>query len=1419
MADLTLRLAKGSPLTNEEVDANFANLNEGQTIAGEPMGHEDKTQSVLSFDAGTRTVTIAPVGASFTVWCKGEKYEFTAAQTVVIPNTTGIHYIYFSSAGVLSAKLGYFDFHEDAPTAYVYWNAVTGTAPFFADERHGITLDWQTHEYLHRTRGAALANGFSISNYTTTGSGSLDSDAQFDLSGGTFFDEDLKVQIVATNTPTAGTWEQDLTGPAQVPVMYRSGAGWVRDNPTNFVLKAGTATPRYNTESGGVWGLTDVPNNSYSIVWVVATNNLTYPVVAIMGQAADGNSGNVEVLDWNDLNLDGFPAVEFRPLYKIIFQAKSTATNAIKAHFTNVFDVRNLVSAGPSAAIGSSHGGLSGLGNDDHVQYLHVSEVRNPSQAVKNSFLPAQTGNNGKFLTTDGSTPSWAMMTAPNNGTLTLSTSGSGLSGSGSFTADQAGNSTFTVTINSASANTADTIVLRDGSGNFSANVITANSFSGPLAGNASTASALATARAITATGDLSWTVSFDGSAAVSAAATLANSGVTAGTYGSATQTVTAVVDAKGRVTSLAQQTVTPAWSSITATPTTLAGYGITDAQALDADLTAIAALTGTSGFLTKTAANTWSLDTSTYLTGNQTITVSGDASGSGATSIALTLANSGVTAGTYTKVTVDAKGRVTTGASLSSGDVTTALGYTPYNSTNPNGYITSSALSGYQATLVSGTNIKTINGSSVLGSGDLTVSGTDPTKLPLSGGTLTGVITTPNGTHGIIIGDDSRLADRNIANTLFVEGSQNNDRGYINFGQTSGNALGAINAGDLTWRGSVVLHAGNYNSYALGIFGDTFTIADWNSLTAFGSRRTAPDGADANGPPINQYGNLLVFGHSSGVTQLQAGHDGRLAWRTKWNAADWTGWSVALDSGNYSSYAIPRNGSSWTPHPSTNRTADWNTFYTDYGYIQLGPANSSWAHIYSDKNFYFNNGIWIAGNRVLDAGNINSYIPSWSTGVNGNHIVQRDGSGYIYANHINFNTSESENPTINSFITSNGDGWSRKSSLAHVKNQIRGVADGTWGISVTGNANALGITGYGSGNLTYYQTSGNHQTWTGGWASHIIASHGDGATYYNQTLILPFWSAPQYMRKEGGTNVGPWVFLTTENYTSYSPSLTGSGASGTWGISVTGSSNSLNLSGHTISSSSWAGGGGYHGYQFNGGNWRFGFSSTGGVVDVYADGNFYATDSSHLVLHAGNFGSYALPLSGGTVSGIAYFLTNNGGYCGSTNSAKLQAYSTDNNSAFMSFHKAGHYAINMGLDADNVFRIGGWSASANRLQMDMSGNLTMAGNVTAYSDERLKKDWAAMPADFVSRLAQVKSGTYTRIDSDERQAGSSAQDWQELLPEVVHVGGDEDKTLGLAYGNAALVSAIELAKDNVELRARIERLESLIATLIGDQK
>lgn len=53
------------------------------------------------------------------------------------------------------------------------------------------------------------------------------------------------------------------------------------------------------------------------------------------------------------------------------------------------------------------------------------------------------------------------------------------------------------------------------------------------------------------------------------------------------------------------------------------------------------------------------------YITGNQPITISGAATGSGTTSIPITLANSGVTAGSYNHVTVNNKGLVTSADSI----------------------------------------------------------------------------------------------------------------------------------------------------------------------------------------------------------------------------------------------------------------------------------------------------------------------------------------------------------------------------------------------------------------------------------------------------------------------------------------------------------------------------------------------------------------------------------------------------------------------------------------------------------------------------------------------------------------------------------------------------------------------------------
>lgn len=373
--------------------------------ASEPMGHEDKSQSTISFNSTTRVFTIQPTSTSFNVWCKGVKYNITSARTVTIPNTTGLYYIYFDADGVLQYRTSYFDWENDAPTAYVYWNAATGTAPFVADERHGIVLDWQTHEYLHRTRGAVIANGFSISNYTTSGTGANNSDAQFDLAGGTFFDEDLEVIITHSNTPTSDTWQQDLQGPSRIPVFYQSGSAWVRDAPTDYAVKQGTNRAQYNFFNGASWSAIDVSSNTwYTSSWIIATNNINYPVIALMGQSAHNRLSDQEALTFGDLVLTDFPVVEFRPLYKIIWQTDSTYANTPNVRIAGVYDIRQLSSGGTvSGSVPvSDHGLLTGLGDDDHLQYVHISENRTITASHTISGTLNITNNTNSALTVTG---------------------------------------------------------------------------------------------------------------------------------------------------------------------------------------------------------------------------------------------------------------------------------------------------------------------------------------------------------------------------------------------------------------------------------------------------------------------------------------------------------------------------------------------------------------------------------------------------------------------------------------------------------------------------------------------------------------------------------------------------------------------------------------------------------------------------------------------------------------------------------------------------------------------------------------------------------------------------------------------------------------------------------------------------------
>lgn len=75
---------------------------------------------------------------------------------------------------------------------------------------------------------------------------------------------------------------------------------------------------------------------------------------------------------------------------------------------------------------------------------------------------------------------------------------------------------------------------------------------------------------------------------------TLATSGVTAGTYGSATATPVITVDAKGRATTITTTTTAPPFSAITGKPTTATGYGITSIDGIPIGATTPSTIAGT---------------------------------------------------------------------------------------------------------------------------------------------------------------------------------------------------------------------------------------------------------------------------------------------------------------------------------------------------------------------------------------------------------------------------------------------------------------------------------------------------------------------------------------------------------------------------------------------------------------------------------------------------------------------------------------------------------------------------------------------------------------------------------------------------------------------------------------------------------
>lgn len=237
------------------------------------------------------------------------------------------------------------------------------------------------------------------------------------------------------------------------------------------------------------------------------------------------------------------------------------------------------------------------------------------------------------------------------------------------------------------------------------------------------------------------------------------------------------------------------------------------------------------------------------------------------------------------------------------------------------------------------------------------------------------------------------------------------------------------------------------------------------------------------------------------------------------------------------------------------------------------------------------------------------------------------------------------------------------------------------------------------------------------------------------------------YMRGRYSGSWTSWVrYLNSSNFNSYAPTLTGTGASGTWGINVTGTAT-------------------YATYPASGGS----FITTSNIA---AQSVTYATTSGN-VSGSGNVACGAIQVT--------------------SVSPTIWMYDSDQQDFAMHVNSNLWYVLNNG--------------GSGVMYVDQSGNFTAVGNVTAYSDESIKDNWKPLEDDFLEKLVKVKSGTYDRIDlENKRQAGVSAQDIQKILPEVVQEL--QDHKLSLAYGNLAVVTCIKLAERLLALEAEVKALK-----------
>ena len=183
--------------------------------------------------------------------------------------------------------------------------------------------------------------------------------------------------------------------------------------------------------------------------------------------------------------------------------------------------------------------------------------------------------------------------------------------------------------------------------------------------------------------------------------------------------------------------------------------------------------------------------------TGDQTITLTGDVTGSGTGTFAATLTNVNPNVGTFgsnTKIpiiTVDAKGRVTAVAaydvSVTSDNIIQALGYTPYNNSNPAGYTTNTGT--VTSVDAIGLNGILVNGGPITGAGGFTLRLGDIT--PSSVSTPGNIVA--NNLSGVNTGDETKASILSKLEIHTISGINTGDQTITLTGDVIGSGTGAF--------------------------------------------------------------------------------------------------------------------------------------------------------------------------------------------------------------------------------------------------------------------------------------------------------------------------------------------------------------------------------------------------------------------------------------------------------------------------------------------------------------------------------------------------------------------------------------------------------------------------------------------------